>query len=72
MRNPSYVTRGVKFARSDSITVHVRIHSGEKPLDARKQLFVLNSYKSAIKKPEVKKVINKKKIWSDLNHDLNQ
>ena len=27
-------------------------------LDACKQLFVLNSYKSAIKKPEVKKIIN--------------
>ena len=27
-------------------------------LDACKQLFVLNSYKSAIKKPEVKKLIN--------------
>ena len=28
-------------------------------LDACKQLFVLNSYKSAIKKPEVKKIKNK-------------
>ena len=27
-------------------------------LDACKQLFALNSYKSAIKKPEVKKIIN--------------
>ena len=36
-------------------------------LDACKQLFVLNSYKSAIKKPEVKKIINQLFFWSDLN-----
>ena len=42
-------------------------------LDACKQLFVLNSYKSANKKkPEVKKIINQLFFWSDLNHDLNQ
>ena len=42
-------------------------------LDAWKQLFVLNSYKSAIKKTGNKK--NHKSIFfflSDLNHDLNQ
>ena len=44
-------------------------------LDACKQLFVLNSYKSAIKKTGSQK--NRKSIiflifWSDLNHDLNQ
>ena len=41
-------------------------------LDACKQLFVVNSYKSAIKKTGSKK--NHKSIifWSDLNHDLNQ
>ena len=42
-------------------------------LDACKQLVVLNSYKSAIKKTEVKKKNNKSMfLWSDLNHDLNQ
>ena len=43
-------------------------------LDACKQLFVLNSYKSAIKKTgshKNKKFINQC-FWSDLNHDLNQ
>ena len=38
-------------------------------LDACKQLFVLNSYKSAIKKLGVKFF---KFFWTDLNHDLNQ
>ena len=43
-------------------------------LDAYKQLFVLNSYKSAIKKTARKKInqINDLFFWSDLNHDLNQ
>ena len=45
-------------------------------LDACKQFFVLNSYKSAIKKPEVKKIKKNHKsmifFLSDLNHDLNQ
>ena len=45
-------------------------------LDACKQLFVLNSYKSAIKKQEVKKKnLNHKSMiffFSYLNHDLNQ
>ena len=36
-------------------------------LDACKQLFVLNSYKSAIKKNHKSMI-----FWSDLNHDLNQ
>ena len=44
-------------------------------LGACKQLFVLNSYKSAIKKIGSKK--NQKSMfflffWSGLNHDLNQ
>ena len=41
-------------------------------LAACKQLFVLNSYKSAIKKIRSKKIINQLFFWSDLNHDLNQ
>ena len=45
-------------------------------LDACKQLFVLNSYKSAIKKigsqTFKKKIINNFFFLSDLNHDLNQ
>ena len=39
-------------------------------LDACKQLFLLNSYKSAIKKMGGKSLIND--FWSDLNRDLNQ
>ena len=45
-------------------------------LDACKQLFVLNSYKSAIKKKtevkKIKQIINQLFFWSDFNHDLNQ
>ena len=41
-------------------------------LDACKQLFVLNSYKSAIKKIGSKKNHKSMIFWSDLNHDLNQ
>ena len=40
--------------------------------DACKQLFVLNSYKSAIKKTGSKKNHKSMIFWSDLNHDLNQ
>ena len=36
-------------------------------LDACKQLFVLNSYKSAIKKIGSKKILNQRFFWSDLN-----
>ena len=38
-------------------------------LDACKQLFVLNLYKLAEKKFEVKNIINQLFFWSDLNHD---
>ena len=41
-------------------------------LDACKQLFVLNSYKSAIKKTGSQKKKKSMIFWSDLNHDLNQ
>ena len=41
-------------------------------LDACKQLFVLNSYKSAIKKIGSKNNHKSKIFLSDLNHDLNQ
>ena len=41
-------------------------------LDACKQLFVLNSYKTVIKKPEAQKNHKSMIFFSDLNHDLNQ
>ena len=41
-------------------------------LDACKQLFALNSYKSAIKKTGSQKNHKSMIFWSDLNHDLNQ
>ena len=41
-------------------------------LDACKQLFVLNSYKSAIKKTGSQKNHKSMIFWSDLNHGLNQ
>ena len=31
VRNPSYVTREAKFARSGSVKVNVQTHNGEKP-----------------------------------------
>ena len=49
------------------IVLLYKIHKKFVDLDACKQLFMLNSYKSVIKKIGNKKIINQLFFWRDLN-----